>query len=45
MRLEESVIDPAPLDEEQKTALRLHAEALDGHRNESVLIDGEFGSQ
>jgi hypothetical protein len=39
--IEELVIDPAPLDEEQKAALWLYAEALDGHRNESMLITGE----
>ncbi len=40
--IEELVIDPAPLDDEQKAALWLYAEALDGRRSESMLSDGEL---
>ena len=39
--IEELIIDPASVDEEQKAALWLYAEALDGLRNESMLIAAE----
>ena len=39
--IEELVIDPAPVDEEQKAALWLYAEALDGRRNKSMPVDGK----
>jgi hypothetical protein len=34
--IEELVIDPSPLDDEQKAALWLYAEALKDRRNESM---------
>jgi hypothetical protein len=40
--IEELVIDPAPVDEERKAALWLYAEALDGLRDESMLIAAEL---
>ena len=40
--IEELIIDPAPVDEERKAALWLYAEALDGLRDESMLIAAEL---
>ena len=40
--IEQLVIDPSPLDEEQKAALWLYAEALSGRRNESMLPEDEL---
>jgi hypothetical protein len=39
--IEELVIDPAPLDEDQKAALWLYAEVLEWRRGESMLIQSE----
>ncbi len=36
------MIEPAPLDEEQKAALWLYAEALEGQRHESMLVHAEL---
>jgi hypothetical protein len=34
--IERSIIDPAPVDEDQKAALWLYAEVLSQHRSESI---------
>jgi hypothetical protein len=40
--IEVAIIDPAPVDEEQKAALWLYAEALEERRRESMLADCEL---
>jgi hypothetical protein len=39
--IEQAIIDPAPIDEEQKAAMWLYAEALDERRGDSQLIERE----
>ncbi len=43
--IEELVIDPAQVDEEQKAALWLYAEALCEHRNEAMLTADELATR
>jgi hypothetical protein len=39
--IEATIIDPAPVDEEQKSALWLYAEALQEQRQDGMLTDHE----
>lgn len=39
--IEQAIIDPAPIDEDQKAAMWLYAEALDERRDDSQLIERE----
>jgi hypothetical protein len=39
--IEQTIIEPAKIDEDQKAALWLYAEVLEGRRNESMLIAEE----
>jgi len=40
--IEATIIDPAPVDEDQKAALWLYAEALEQRRRESMLAECEL---
>ena len=39
--IDEAIIDPAPLDEEQKSVLWLYARALQGRRSDGMLPERE----
>ena len=39
--IDESIIDPAPLDEEQKSVLWLYAQALQERRSDRMLTERE----
>jgi hypothetical protein len=39
--IDEAIIDPAPLDEEQKSVLWLYAQALQERRSDGMLADRE----
>ena len=40
--IEEAIIDPAPLDEEQKSVLWLYAQALRERRSDGMLAEREL---
>jgi hypothetical protein len=42
-RIEDTIIDPAPLDGEQKSALWLYAEVLWGRHREGMLVAPKAG--
>jgi len=39
--IEDAIIDPAPLDEEQKSVLWLYAQALQERRSDGMLVERE----